>query len=174
MHLRARYPHNGPRVTSSPEPLQPFSREPASSASLRSFSTSFHNQYLRLASTVEDWFERGLGFGRWTIRQRLVTLVLTLALPLNLLIVAAIWQLAQAAGESQRTALLYTARSVAGAVDAHIGKYIGLAQSLANSVRSCAMIFEALRRRLNAPFLRVQTRGSSLPTLKVGSCTTQP
>ena len=133
MHLRARSPHNGPRVTSSPDPLQPFSRDPHRARRYVPFPHRSITSTGARTSTLENSLERSLGFGRWSIRKRLVTLVLTLALPLNLLVIAAIWQLAQAASKSQRTALLYTARSVAGAVDAHIGKYIGLAQSLANS-----------------------------------------
>ena len=103
-----------------------------------------------------------LAFGRWSIRKRLIMLVLTLALPLNLLVIAAIWQLAQAAGQSQRTALLYTAQSVAAAVDAHIGKYIGLAQSLANSpslLRDDLRNFAAeARRAFSSEFRRVAPR----------------
>ncbi len=70
---------------------------------------------------------------RWSVRSRIVALVVALAVPLNLLVIGAIWQLAGTANEMQRTGLLYTARTVASAVDVHISKFIGLAQSLANS-----------------------------------------
>src|SRR5690349_8657493 len=134
MHLRLRpLLDNGSRVTSQPGQTRPLSADRATSEPDGPFSASLAMWFRRVASALEDYSERGLGFGRWNIRKRLVLLVLTLALPLNVLVIAAIWQLAHAAGETQRTALLYTAQSVAGAVDAHIGKYIGLAQSLANS-----------------------------------------
>ena len=69
----------------------------------------------------------------WSIRARLVMLVLVLSVPLNLLIIGAIWQLANSGHQSMRSGLLYTARTIAGAVDLHVGKQVGLAQSLANS-----------------------------------------
>jgi PAS domain S-box-containing protein len=78
-------------------------------------------------------FREAFSYRRWTLRTRVVALVVALAVPLNLLAIGAIWQLAGAAGETQRTGLLYTARTVASAVDAHISKFISLAQSLANS-----------------------------------------
>ncbi|MGO9475534.1 MAG: PAS domain S-box protein, partial [Rhodomicrobium sp.] len=56
-----------------------------------------------------------------------------MALPLNLVIVAAVWHSSRAASEAQRTSLLYTARSVAAAVDAKLGQYTALAQALARS-----------------------------------------
>ena len=60
-------------------------------------------------------------------------LVLALALPLNLVIVGVIWGLVGRANDAQRANLLYTARSIAAGVDAEIGKYMTLAQSLASS-----------------------------------------
>jgi PAS domain S-box-containing protein len=69
----------------------------------------------------------------WTIKARLAALVLALAVPLNILIAAAIWQLARVGSETQRAGLHYTARAVAMAIDAQLGKYISLAQSLANA-----------------------------------------
>src|SRR5262245_11339967 len=83
---------------------------------------------LDLRHAMPDVFPR---FRRWSIGARIAAVVLALALPLNLLIVAAIWQLAHVATETQRTALLYTARTVAAAVDAQLGRHIVLAQSLA-------------------------------------------
>src|SRR5262245_61150756 len=72
-------------------------------------------------------------FPRVTINARLIAIVLTIALPLNLVVAAVIWRLASAANETQRASLLYTARSVASAVDAELGKYIALAQVLSRS-----------------------------------------
>ncbi len=72
-------------------------------------------------------------FSRWTIAARITAIVLSLALPLNLVIVAAVWHSSRAASEAQRTSLLYTARSVAAAVDAKLGQYTALAQALARS-----------------------------------------
>src|SRR6266852_5381602 len=68
-----------------------------------------------------------------TINARLIAIVLTLAVPLNIVVVAVIWSLVSAANEAQRASLLYSARSIAAAVDAELGKYIALAQVLSNS-----------------------------------------
>src|SRR5215470_5939109 len=70
---------------------------------------------------------------RVTINARLIVIVLTLAVPLNIVVVAVIWSLVNAANETQRASLLYSARSVAAAVDAELGKHITLAQVLSRS-----------------------------------------
>src|SRR5215471_15799950 len=70
---------------------------------------------------------------RVTINARLIAIVLALAVPLNIVIVAVIWSLVSAANETQRASLLYSARSVAAAVDAELGKYIALVQLLSRS-----------------------------------------
>src|SRR5262245_33040101 len=67
------------------------------------------------------------------ITARLIATVTALALPLNLLVVGVIWDLAGAADDAQRASLLYAARSVAAAVDAELGKHIALAQALSHS-----------------------------------------
>jgi signal transduction histidine kinase len=77
--------------------------------------------------------QRTAGFNHLSISGRLILLVLALALPLNLVIVGVIWNLLMEANEVQRTSLLYTARSIAGGVDAKLSKYIALAESLARS-----------------------------------------
>jgi len=59
--------------------------------------------------------------------------VLALALPLNLIIVGAILGLVERADDAQRTSLLYATRSIAAGVDAELGKFIALAESLASS-----------------------------------------
>ncbi len=64
---------------------------------------------------------------------RLIAIVLALAVPLNIVVVAVVWSLASTANENQRASLLYSARSIATAVDAELGKYIALAQTLSNS-----------------------------------------
>jgi PAS domain S-box-containing protein len=76
---------------------------------------------------------RPLHFKSWTIAARLIAIVVALALPLNLVVIAVIWNLDSAANEAQRASLLYSARSVAAAVDAELGKYIALAQALSRS-----------------------------------------
>ena len=70
---------------------------------------------------------------RWTIGARIIAIVLALAVPLNLVIVAVVWHLAEVASETQRTSLLYTAQSVAATVDAKLGEYIALAKVLGSS-----------------------------------------
>src|SRR6266446_1854741 len=72
-------------------------------------------------------------FPRATINARLIAIVLTLAVPLNIVVVAVILSLVSAANETQRASLLYSARSIAAAVDAELGKYIALAQVLSHS-----------------------------------------
>src|SRR5215475_13658557 len=72
-------------------------------------------------------------FRHATINARLIAIVLTLAVPLNIVVVAVIWSLVGAANEMQRASLLYSARSIAAAVDAELGKYITLAQVLSHS-----------------------------------------
>jgi PAS domain S-box-containing protein len=93
-------------------------------------------------------------FPRVTINARLIAIVLTIAVPLNLVIAAVIWRLASAANETQRASLLYSARSVAAAVDAELGKYIALAQVLSRSpalLEDNTEAFESeLRRGLSA------------------------
>src|SRR5215813_15265857 len=68
-----------------------------------------------------------------TINARLIAIVLTLAVPLNIVVAAVIWSLVSTANETQRASLLYSARSIAAAVDAELGKYIALAQVLSRS-----------------------------------------
>jgi hypothetical protein len=70
---------------------------------------------------------------RLSIPSRLILLVLGLALPLNLVIVGAVWSLVNRANEVQRTSLLYAARSIAAGVDAELGKYVALGEALARS-----------------------------------------
>ena len=69
----------------------------------------------------------------WSLRARIIAIVLAVALPANLVIAAVVWNLAGAAREAQRTSLLYNARSVAAALDAELNKYIVLALALSRS-----------------------------------------
>ena len=64
---------------------------------------------------------------------RLILLMLVLAVPLNLVIVGVVWDLVNRATEIQRTSLLYAARSIAAGVDAELGKYVALAETLSRS-----------------------------------------
>ena len=86
-------------------------------------------------STVETprRFAGRTAFNRLSISARLILLVLGLALPLNLIIGGVIWGLVQRANEVQRTSLLYAARSIAAGVDAELGKYVALAETLSRS-----------------------------------------
>jgi PAS domain S-box-containing protein len=82
------------------------------------------------------WIERRIIeplCSRFTIAARITAIALALAVPLNLVIAAIIWHLSEAASEAQRTSLLYTARSVAAAIDAQFGEYMALVQTLARS-----------------------------------------
>jgi signal transduction histidine kinase len=86
----------------------------------------------RLAKCLAG-LQRKAAFNRLSISGRLILLVLALALPLNLVIAGVIWGLVTRANDAQRTSLLYAARSIAAGVDAELGKFIALAESLARS-----------------------------------------
>jgi PAS domain S-box-containing protein len=109
-------------------------------------------------------------FKSWTIAARVVAIVIALALPLNLVVFAVIWNLDSAADEAQRASLLYSARSVAAAVDAELGKYIALAQTLSGSpalLDDNLAAFEAEARRVfasikDASFLVTDPNGQHL------------
>jgi two-component sensor histidine kinase len=91
-------------------------------------------------------------FAPMTINARLVAIVLTLAVPLNVVVVVVISRLASVANEEQRTSLIYSARSIASAVDAELGKYIALGQVLSQDPTlledSLDVFDDQLRRRL--------------------------
>ena len=72
-------------------------------------------------------------FARWSLRQQLAAIILLVAVPLNLGVAYAIWSLASSVQDAQRRAIQFTARSVAAAVDAELGKYLLLGQVLARS-----------------------------------------
>ena len=74
-----------------------------------------------------------IGFERWNIGARLALIVIALALPLNVLGIAVVDRVVDAANEAQRTSLLYAARSVAAGLDAQLDRYIVLAKFLASS-----------------------------------------
>ena len=76
---------------------------------------------------------RKAAFNNSSIARRLILLVLALVLPLNLLIVGVILDLANRTDQTQRASLLYAARSIAAGVDAELGKYVTLAQALSRS-----------------------------------------
>ena len=67
------------------------------------------------------------------MRWRLLAIVLVLVAPLNAMVYAVIANLARATDASQRSSLLYSARSVAAALDAELGKYIALGAALGRS-----------------------------------------
>ena len=74
-----------------------------------------------------------LDFSSWTIGARIAAIVLALALPLNAVIVTAVWHLAKSTIEEQRASLLYTTRSMAAAAGAKLGEYMTLGHALARS-----------------------------------------
>ena len=74
-----------------------------------------------------------LRLDHWRVGHRLIALVVAIALPLNLLIVAVIVSLASSSIELQRTSLLYTARSMASGIDAQLANYIAIAVDLRKS-----------------------------------------
>lgn len=72
-------------------------------------------------------------FDGWTIERRLAALVLTLAVPLNILVAVVIWHVSSAQQDAARNSLQYTARAVAQGVDAELDKYMRLAEALSRS-----------------------------------------
>ena len=99
----------------------------------RGTATSAQGAISALLAKRLGGLQASAAFNRLSISARLILLVLGLALPLNLVIVGVIWDLVQRANEVQRTSLLYAARSIAAAVDAKLGKFIALAESLVRS-----------------------------------------
>jgi signal transduction histidine kinase len=87
----------------------------------------------RWLSQGSAWPSCKAAINRLSIPWRLGLLVLALALPLNLIILGAIWVLVNQASNAQRSSFLYAARSIAAGVDAELGKYIALAELLARS-----------------------------------------
>ena len=79
------------------------------------------------------WPSCRAAINRLSIPWRLGLLVLALALPLNLIVLGAIWGLVNQASDTHRTSLLYAAQSIAAGVDAKLAKYIMLAEALARS-----------------------------------------
>ena len=108
----------------APPHSRSFSRGGATSA-LRAISAQLSKRLAGLQGRT--------AFNRLSISARLILLVLGLALPLNLIIGGVIWGLVQRANEVQRTSLLYAARSIAAGVDAELGKYVALAETLSRS-----------------------------------------
>ena len=102
---------------------------------------------LRNTGTGAQMYLKNRMTRRWSLPEsirfpwRVGLLVLALALPLNLIVLGAIWGLVNQADQSQRTSILYAARSIAAAVDAEFSKYIAQAEALA---RSSALLDENL------------------------------
>jgi signal transduction histidine kinase len=74
-----------------------------------------------------------VAFNQLSIFGRLVLLMLALALPLNVVIAEVIWDLVRKADQVQGTSLLSLARSIAAGVDAELGTYVALAETLSRS-----------------------------------------
>ena len=104
---------------------------------------------------LERWISI-LRFSHWTIGTRISALVLALVVPLNLVIFAAIWHLADAASQAQRTSLLYTARSVAASMDGKLGEYIALAQLLSRSPALLDHNLDAFEAEARRAFLSIE------------------
>ncbi|MGA7327027.1 MAG: cache domain-containing protein, partial [Rhodomicrobium sp.] len=116
-------------------------------------------------------------FSHWTISARIAAVVLTLAVPLNLVIAGAVWHLSKAANETQRTSLLYTAHSVAAAVDAKLGEYMALGQALARSpalLQDDFAAFEAEARRAFASMPDAQIMVADLEGRQLINTAKQP
>ena len=90
--------------------------------------------------------------------------MLALALPLNLIILGAIWGLVSQANDAQRTSLLYAARSIAAGVDAELGKFIALAESLARSPALLDDNLDAFEAEARREFPEGEVPGFWLPT----------
>lgn len=78
---------------------------------------------LRQAARYEDW----------SLRTRILGLVLAVVVPLNLVIAAVIFQITLSIDARQHATLQYTAHSIGSAVEAELGKYSQFARALAQS-----------------------------------------
>lgn len=87
----------------------------------------------KIRSLVGSAFTSGLGLERLGLGYRLLLLVLSVALPLNILSFAAIRSQSRSALEAQSGNLLYSARSIAAAVNADIDTYLALARAFSRS-----------------------------------------
>ncbi len=99
---------------------------------MSSFLRSLYGAAGTFGGRFNRWVSQ-LRHRRATIAGRMMGVVLTFAVPLNLVVVAAFWHFSERANEVQRTGLLYMARTLEAAVDAKLGEYIALAQKLAHS-----------------------------------------
>jgi PAS domain S-box-containing protein len=68
-----------------------------------------------------------------SISQRLSLIVLVVAVPMLMLAAGIVWRLGEREREAHSDAVIYAARSLLGAVDAQLGKYVAVAQLLAMS-----------------------------------------
>jgi two-component sensor histidine kinase len=68
-----------------------------------------------------------------SIRARLFVLVLVLALPLQVLIIGAVWQMARLARDAQEGGVSYMAQTIRNGLDAHLQRYIVIGEGLAKS-----------------------------------------
>jgi PAS domain S-box-containing protein len=68
-----------------------------------------------------------------SISQRLSLIVLVVAVPMLMLVTGIVWRLGEREREAHSEAVIYAARSLHGAVDAQLGKYMAVAQLLAMS-----------------------------------------
>lgn len=91
-------------------------------------------------ATVSERARRGLSIG-----QRLTLIVLVVAVPMLLLAAGIVWRLGERERDTHRNAIMYAARSLLGAVDAQLGKYIAVAQLLAVSPALQAQDLAAFR-----------------------------
>jgi hypothetical protein len=81
------------------------------------------------ASLLEDAPRRR----RWTIRQLLAWMVLATVVPLIVVLILTVVNIAKASRKAHVDALLYTTQTVVGALDAHLKQYVAIAEILAKS-----------------------------------------
>ncbi|MDC7788916.1 ATP-binding protein [Rhodoplanes sp. TEM] len=68
-----------------------------------------------------------------SVRQRLILIVVMVALPMVLLSAATVWQLVERERASNAQAILYAAHSIMSAVEAQLGNYVAVGQALGES-----------------------------------------
>lgn len=68
-----------------------------------------------------------------SVSQRLILIVLIIAIPMLVLLGGVVWRLAEHERETRLNAAMYTSRAIRNAVDAQLGKYGAIAQALAQS-----------------------------------------
>jgi PAS domain S-box-containing protein len=115
---------------------------------------------------------------RLSVRARLALLVFVVAVPLLLVSVIIVWHLTDRERAAQRDAVMYSSRAVFSAVDAQLGKYVAVGQSLASymsahtddAARFCEQAAHAIAGLTGAWAVLADRRGRQLANTQRPGC----